>query len=280
MNIKSNVTVIIPCYNDGEYIIQALQSIYNQTLLPDKIIIVDDGSEINTQKVLAGIKHPLLQIIRQENQGVSAARNTAIAAAKTDFIVNLDADDYYETTFIAEAVTILNTLPTVGVVSSYCSTFNSKGSIEIIKPIGGNVTDFIVINSGRASAMFRKNCWELVGGFDEKMLRGYEDWEFWIAITKNNWFVSIIPKVLSHYRIKERSRDRVAIINHDFELRHYIFNKHREVYLANFDFYCVELLRQNSLLRISLKNAKESKEFFLGKMLMEPLRFVKKIVFK
>ena len=51
-NSKSNVTAIIPCYNDGQYIMKALQSLYNQTLLPDKIIIVDDGSNEVTRTVL------------------------------------------------------------------------------------------------------------------------------------------------------------------------------------------------------------------------------------
>ncbi|MCW2119435.1 glycosyltransferase family 2 protein [Flavobacterium sp. 7A] len=280
MNTKSNVTVVIPCYNDGKYIAEALQSIYNQTLLPEKIIIVDDGSGMETQKMLAKINHPLLQIIRQENQGVSVARNSAIAIAQTDFIVNLDADDYYESTFIEKAVAILDGDSKIGMVSSFCRAFINSKTLEIIKPLGGTVTDFIVVNNGRASAMFRKSCWEKVGGFDEKMISGYEDWEFWIAVTKNSWSMSIIPEVLSHYRIKKSSRDRTAIINHDFELRNYIFNKHRDVYISNFEFYCGELLRQNSLLRISLKNAKESKEYVLGKKLLAPIRFFKKIVFK
>ena len=273
---KSNVTVIIPCYNDGQYITQALQSIYNQTVLPEKIIIVDDGSTFATQQVLATIEHPLLTVIRQENQGVSVARNNAIALAQTDFIVNLDADDYYEDTFIEKALAILNAQPTVGVVSSYCRTFNTKRSFEIVKPIGGTITDFIVINNGRASAMFRKSCWAQVSGYDEQMLTGYEDWEFWIGITKNGWSMYIIREVLSHYRVKNESRDHTAIKEHDFELRQYIMNKHKEVYLAHFDFFSSELVRQNSLLRTSIKNMKESKEFRLGQILLAPGRYLKK----
>jgi hypothetical protein len=276
MNTHSNVTVIIPCYNDGQYILQALQSIYNQTVLPEKIIIVDDGSGIETKGILASIQHSLVQIVYQENQGVSVARNKAIALAQTDFIVNLDADDYYEAAFIEKALAILNMQPTVGVISSYCRTFNDKGTIEIVKPIGGIITDFIVINSGRASAMFRKSCWTQVGGYDERMIEGYEDWELWIGITKNGWAMDIIREVLSHYRVKNESRDHTAIKEHDFELRQYIMNKHKEVYLAHFDFFSSELVRQNSLLRTSIKNMKESKEFRLGQILLAPGRYLKK----
>ena len=280
MNTHSNVKVIIPCYNDGQYILQALQSIYNQTVLPEKIIIVDDGSGIETKEILATIQHSLVRIVYQENQGVSVARNNAIALSKTDFIVNLDADDYYEATFIEKARAILKMQPTVGVISSYCRTFNDKGTIEIVKPIGGTITDFIVINSGRASAMFRKSCWIQVGGYDEQMLEGYEDWEFWIAITKNGWSMRILHEVLSHYRVKSESRDRTAIREYDFELRQYIMNKHQEVFLAHFDFFTSELVRQNSLLRTTIKNMKESKEWLLGESILAPLRYFKQQLFK
>jgi glycosyltransferase involved in cell wall biosynthesis len=277
-NASSNVTVIIPCYNDGAYIMEALESIYNQTVLPEKIIIVDDGSQAKTKKELATINNPLVYLVCQENQGVSVARNHAISLAQTDYIVNLDADDYYEPTFIEKAIQILDTDTTIGVVSSHCWTFSEKKKISIVRPLGGGVTDFMVINNGRANAMFRKECWQAVGGFDVNMKAGYEDWEFWIAITKNNWRIHIIPEILSHYRIKQSSRDRKAVVHHDHELRMYIFNKHKEMYQTHFEFYASELLLQNSILRNSLLNAKESREFQIGLLVLAPFRFLKKIV--
>jgi len=280
MNTKSNVTVIIPCYNDGQYIMEALQSIYKQTLLPEKIIIVDDGSNAATKKILASINHSLVQIVYQENQGVSVARNRGIEKAQTTYVLNLDADDYYEPTFIEKAVTILDENQKVGVVCSYNRCFNTKeGTIEIIKPLGGIIRDFIVINNGRASALLRKECWETVRGFDEKMQAGYEDWEFWINITKHNWSVHILPEVLSNYRIKKKSRDTSAIQQHDFELRNYIYTKHKKVYEEHIDFYVSELLRQNSLLRTTIFNVKRSKEYTLGQLILSPMRFIKKILF-
>ncbi|QZK89623.1 glycosyltransferase family 2 protein [Flavobacterium sp. CHNK8] len=278
MKPSSTVTVIIPCFNDGAYIMEALQSIWNQTVVPHNIIIIDDGSNESTKKVLKKIQQDRVTIIHQENQGVSVARNEAIRLADTPYILNLDADDYYEPTFIEKAIQILDTDVTIGVVSSSCRTFSEKKTISIVRPLGGGVTDFLFINNGRASAMFRKECWEKVGGFDENMKAGYEDWEFWLAITKNNWRMHIIPEILSHYRIKNTSRDRTAIVHHDYELRMYIFNKHKEMYQTHFEFYASALLRQNSILRNSLRNAKESKEFQLGNLLLAPLRFFKKIV--
>ena len=278
MKPSSTVTVIIPCFNDGAYIMEALQSIWNQTVAPHNIIIIDDGSNEYTKKVLQKIQQDRVTIIHQENQGVSAARNRAIRLANTPYILNLDADDYYEPTFIEKAIQILDAEAFTGLVSSHCRTFLETKTVAIDIPLGGGVTDFLFINNGRASAMFRKECWEEVGGFDENMKAGYEDWEFWLAITKNNWCMHIIPEILSHYRIKNTSRDRNAIVHHDYELRMYIFNKHKELYKTHYEFYASALLRQNSILRTSLLNAKESKEFQLGKLLLAPLRFFKKII--
>lgn len=125
--------------------------------------------------------------------------------------------------------------------------------------------------------MFRKQCWETVGGFDEKMQDGYEDWEFWIAILKQGGTVHIIKEVLSHYRIKKVSRDQKALKNHDFELRQYIYLKHKEVYQEYLDFYIGELLRQNSLLRNSVDKVKKSRDYTIGKFVLEPFRIIKNI---
>lgn len=277
-SLASNTTAVIPCYNDGQYIMEALQSIYNQTQLPEKIIIVDDGSDAETKKILTTINHPLIHVVHQENKGVSAARNHAISLAQTDYILNLDADDYYEPGFIEKAVSILNLDDEIVAVSSYCRIFKKRKTIEIVKPLGGKLKDFIVINNSRASSLFRKQCWETVGGFDEKMQGGYEDWEFWIAILKQGGTIHIVKEVLSHYRIKQASRDQKALKNHDFELRQYIYFKHKEVYEAHLDFYINQLLRQNSLLRNSIYKAKNSKEFSIGKFILAPLRAIKKIL--
>ncbi len=281
MNVVSNVTVVIPCYNDGLYILEALHSILNQTLKADQIIIVDDGSGQETKKVLETIKDENVTIIYQENQGVCKARNNAIAQAQTDYILNLDADDYFEPTFIEKAVKILNNEPEVAAVGCLVKTLkNNTFEKEIKRPLGGDARDFIIKNSGLASSMFRKKCWQLVSGYDEKMINGYEDWEFWIAMLKHNWKMNIIQEPLFIYRIKPQSRDQKALINHDFSLRKYIFQKHKEFYLEHFEFYSTELLRQNAIFRQNENKLKNSVEFKIGNTILAPIRFLKKIIKK
>jgi len=278
MDERSNVTVIIPCYNDGDFIEQALDSILNQTLKAEKVIIIDDGSDRKTRKILEGIHINDVEIIFQENKGVSNARNTGIKLSKTDYILNLDADDYFEPTFIEKAVRVLNSNSTIGVVGSLVKVLK-KNSIEseIIKPLGGKVKDFIVKNNGLGNSMFRKKCWEEVSGYDENMINGFEDWEFWIAVLRNNWSMYILQEPLSIYRIKKQSRDKTALRDFDFELRKYIFLKHESLFLEHYKFYVLELLRINCGLRKKQSVLKNSLNYKFGKSLLFPFRFLLKM---
>ena len=278
-SVVSNVTVIIPCFNDGKYIIEALQSLYVQTVLPERIIIVDDGSDAATKKVLKNIKYSSVEIIYQENKGVSNARNTGINLATTNYILTLDADDYFEPTFIEKSVEILNNNSNTGIVGCYAKLLKyDEAKPEIGKPLGGKARDFLIKNNGLASSMFRKECWEQVSGYDENMTNGYEDWEFWLSVLRNNWVMYIIPEVQYNYRIKKKSRDTVALQEYDFELRAYIFSKHKELYKEHFYFYATELIRQNSILRNNVNKVNKSIDYKIGKLFLIPMRFFKRIV--
>lgn len=273
MKVKSNVTVIIPCYNDGEFIMDGLYSIINQTLQADKIIIIDDGSDEETKKILNSIHHPLVQIIYQENKGVSAARNHAISLVQTDYILNLDADDYFEPRFIEKAVPILEKNLKIGVVGCFYRRIkNNKVEGEIIKPLGGNVKNFLIKNNALGTSLYRKQCWDELSGYDESMINGYEDWDFWISILNNNWEMYIINEVLFNYRIKNISRDQTAEKKHDYEIKKYIFLKHREIYLKHFESYALQLLENNSFLNQKNKQLKKSINYRLGTLLLNPLR--------
>ena len=281
MEKLSNVTVIIPCFNDGLYVEEALLSIQNQTLKAEKIIVVDDGSNAATKDILKALKINDLEIIFQNNQGVSAARNNGIQMASTKYVLNLDADDILEPTFIEKSVKVLNENLTVGVVGSYCQLFSKTNkSIDVLKPLGGGITNFLIKNNVSANSMFRKLCWEQVNGFDTKMLNGYEDWEFWISVTSKNWSVHVLEEVLMYYRIKNTSRDQNALINHDYELRCYIFDKHKDLYRNHFDFCFKELMRRNSTLKLAIEKIKKTNEFLVGDKILKPIRVLKNVAFQ
>ncbi len=91
------ISVIVPAYNSERFLPQALDSLFAQTLQDIEVVVVDDGSSDGTGDILAAYRktHPNLRCITQENQGVSAARNNALAAATGLYVTFLDADDYY-----------------------------------------------------------------------------------------------------------------------------------------------------------------------------------------
>lgn len=276
MKNKSNITVVIPCFNDGNYIMEAINSILSQTLKADKIIIIDDGSNQETKAILNTINKKEVEIVFQENQGVSKARNVGISLAKTEYILTLDADDSFEPTFIEKALAILKANTEVAIVGSHVKVIYEDGTQSEIKyPLGGTVNDFLVKNNGIASCLYRKECWKAVSGYDEKMHNGYEDWEFWISILKEGKRMHIIEEPLFNYRIKKESRDKNAVQFFDFELREYIFKKHKALYLDNFESYSTQLLYSNSKLRKHGNKLKISREFKIGKAILAPLRFFK-----
>jgi len=275
---SSDITVIIPCYNDGNYIEHALQSILDQTMLPKEIIIIDDGSEQLTFDLLKTITHPILKIVYQENMGVCHARNRGIELAETEFILTLDADDYFEPTFIEKAFKVISTSADVAAVCSYYQGFNkAKVVTDIIKPLGGGVSNFLVKNNGVASALFKKTCWGKVSGYDTNFDKGYEDWDFWNSILKNNWKMHVIPETLFKYRIKETSRDQTAVALYDKQLRIAIYNKHKSVYLEHSDQVFSELIYKNNRLIHKVIKVQDTIDYRLGRNLLKPLRFVKNL---
>jgi glycosyltransferase involved in cell wall biosynthesis len=236
------VSVIIPCYNHGKYLEMAVTSILNQTFQDFEIIIVNDGSTDHfTQNLLSSFNKPKTKVISQVNKGPSAARNAGIQISQGEFIVTLDADDYLEKTFIEKGVIVLEKNSDVGVVSSFTQLFGRKR--QLWKPLGGGVKNFLAGNNCSANAMFRKICWSQTKGYDEKMREGYEDWDFWLAITKRGWNVYIIPEVLIFYRkhlsLKEEKGDNIRP-----ELIQYMVNSHKEAYQQYIDFVIYEKERE------------------------------------
>lgn len=274
------VTVVIPCYNDGKFIMDALNSILRQTVLPERIIIIDDGSGAETVAVLKSIKNNIVEVIYQSNQGVCAARNKGIEKASSSYILTLDADDMFEPTFLEKAKQILDNDLKVGVVGCHYKEFgNSAKSKDLIKPTGKIAQDFLVKNNGVASALFRKKCWEEVGGYDECFKNGYEDWDFWLSVLSKEWQMRIIQEPLFNYRKKINSRDTMALAQFDKDLKMKIFEKHKKVYKASIDVFAKQMIFRNTMLVTNLNKTKEGLDFQLGKTILKPLRAIKRLLF-
>jgi glycosyltransferase involved in cell wall biosynthesis len=101
------ISVIVPTYNYGPFILETVQSILGQTLPPDEIIVVDDGSTDGTGEIVKAVKDPRLQYVYQQNAGVSVARNTGLSVATGDYIAFLDADDRWRPWMLDRQVALL-----------------------------------------------------------------------------------------------------------------------------------------------------------------------------
>lgn len=121
------ISVIIPLYNKKDKVLRALGSVLNQTVLPDEIIIVNDGSTDGPDLELSGINDPLVKIIRQPNSGVSAARNTGIREAKGEWIAFLDADDEWMPEFLETIISLSEKHPDCQVLATSYFNQDSMG---------------------------------------------------------------------------------------------------------------------------------------------------------
>jgi hypothetical protein len=272
------ISIIIPCYNDSDFIEKAVQSALNQTYPNIEIIVVDDGSDAKTKAVLKAIEPSITKLITQDNQGQSVARNNGIKQAKGEFILNLDSDDFFEPSFCEKAVQKFQEDSAIKIVTCLANRFNTKGSIDIVTPRGGDIQNFLFANSALGSSMFRKQDWKVAGGYEEELpILGFEDWEFYIQLLKHGGYAYVLNEVLFHYQVRENSTtDRIRDLKLD-KFKHIIF-KHQDLYKDNFEGLVANLLeriRQESIEKV--KNT-ERLDFVIGNHVLKPFRWVKAMI--
>lgn len=205
--MSSTVSVIIPCYNHGQFLEETIQSVLNSDYTNTEIIIVDDGSTDGSSEVALNLAYrnpDQINVIMQENQGPSAARNRGIESSTGPYILCLDGDDRIGPTYISSAVRILDAQDDVKVVYCNAEKFGEKTGAWILKPFSRNA--LALDNMIFISAMFRKEDWQAIGGFDLRLTKGWEDWEFWINMLKSGGKVVKLPETGFYYRIRGSSR--------------------------------------------------------------------------
>lgn len=189
------VSIVIPCYNQAKYLVDAIESVKLQTYEDIEIIIVNDGSTANLTHIESQYKFDAyyIKFINQNNKGLSAARNTGIRNASGTFILPLDADDRIAPDFIE------NTICHKDIVAGWCQEFEQSN--KLWEPIPNpTYEDFVKRNQINHCALFKKEMWEELGGYDENMRDGFEDWDFWLRATKAGYKVTVTPEALFFYR--------------------------------------------------------------------------------
>lgn len=204
------ISVIVPCYNQDFYLAKAIRSVQAQTYNKWELIIVDDGSTDETHSIAIKFHDPRIRYLYQQNQGLSAARNTGIRAANAQIIALLDSDDLWKTTFLERMLECLIRNP--GAAAVYCGhAFMDARGCEIgnpcLKVVPPRNFRQILIYKGNwlvpSAVVFKKYPAEQEGFFDGS-LGGCADTDFWYRLSKGRNFIGI-DEILVRYRIHETS---------------------------------------------------------------------------
>lgn len=205
------VSVVVPAYNVGAYLTEALRSLKCQTLRDYEVLIVNDGSQDNTIEVAETFcqRDSRFKLLHKQNGGLSSARNYGIRHAGADYIALLDGDDVYHPDKLAIHVAQLNCIPEVGVVYSASRAIRDDGRPTFMvlsgKPVYPDPLSALLCKNfvGHGSnAVFRRCIIDEIGEFNET-LRSSEDIDFWLRIaTTRHWQFYREPSILCYYRVR------------------------------------------------------------------------------
>ncbi|KAB2832498.1 MAG: glycosyltransferase, partial [Candidatus Brocadia sp.] len=184
---KTLVSVVIPCYNQAHFLGEAIESVLAQTYRHFEIIVIDDGSPDNTAEVAS--RYPEARYIRQENQGLSGARNTGFRESQGKYLVFLDADDRLLSGSLQSGINCLHVHPECAFVSGHHRYIKADGSLLNEYPpdtvYSNHYTALLKGNyiGMHATVMYRRSVFEKVGLFNTS-LKSCEDYEMYLRITR------------------------------------------------------------------------------------------------
>ena len=224
------VSVVVPCYNQGRYLEEAVDSVLAQTFQDLEILVVDDGStEPDTRLLLDHYRRPKTRVLRGENRGLSGARNAGIRAAAGEYVCCLDADDILEPTLLEKSVAVLDARPEVTFVSHWLRTFGDE--TWDWTPERCDFPALLDANTVNGAAPVRRQALLDAGLFDESMRDGCEDWDLWITLVERGAVGAILPEFLFRYRRRPESMSRVmARAGGNVDLYERLARKHEAAY--------------------------------------------------
>lgn len=229
---EPKVSIIIPCYNQGQYLEEAIASVLAQTYRNFEIVIVDDGSnDTSTLEILKNYNQHSSRVIHTSNQGLACARNNGIKESKGKYILPLDADDKIAPTYLEKAVAILDNNEKVGIVyceAEFFGTIKAKWELPDY-----NFPKMLLANLIFCSAFFRKSDWEKTRGYNPNMKFGWEDFDFWLSLIEQGVEVIRIPEILFFYRQLPNSMANSMSQEHWVYSYTQLFNNHPQLYSTN-----------------------------------------------
>lgn len=224
-------TVIITCFNDGAFIKEAIKSVENSSLKSDVIIVDDCSTDEKTVAIINELASNYKVLRIPKNSGVGNARNTAIKAANTKYVLPLDADDILTEDFVENAVSFLEQNHDCVMVYGDVQKFGAEEKLVIPPAFNGPM--LLAGNYINNSSLFRKEAWEKTAGYDVT-LPNYEDWDMWIQLYEQGGVFKKLDQVAIKYRVKKVSKiGKTKDPLHREKVVKIISEKHAEIYQRN-----------------------------------------------
>lgn len=213
----------MPAYNVAAYLEAAVRSVIRQTFADFEVVIVDDGSTDETERIASALQGrwpDQIRIIRQENRGLGAARNSALRAARGELFALLDSDDVWEPAFLATQVAILDARSDVDVVTGNARYLGGPDHGRPARPHPDerpNPTLATILSDEEAvfiMSVFRRRIYESIGGFNEH-LRTNEDYDYWLRAAHAGFRFARNSAPLGWYRVRSESlsSDQLRMVN-------------------------------------------------------------------
>lgn len=223
------VSVIVPCYNQAEYLPETLDSVMRQTYPNWECVIVNDGSPDNTEAVAKAYcqKDTRFKYVYKENGGLASARNYGIQHSSGEYILPLDSDDIIGASYMELAMSHFEISPKTKLVYCLAEKFGyenglwSLGDYSYEKILWANVIF--------CSCIYRRSDWDMTSGYNVNMRFGYEDWDFLLSLLHPEDEVYCIPQVLFYYRTKKQSMVKSMGPQMEYTLKQ-IGKNHPDVY--------------------------------------------------
>ena len=194
------VSIVVPCWNAGAFMDGLCECLDAQTFRDFETIIVDDGSTDPATLDRLNKLSSSISVVRQENRGLSGARNSGFREAKGEFVLPLDCDDRIESDFLLRGVERLRANPDLDFVFSHMRLVGARVGILERR---FNRFDQLFLNQLAYALLMRKQAWTRVGGYDETMRDGYEDWDFNLRLIISGSNGALLPNAHLIYRVAE-----------------------------------------------------------------------------
>lgn len=222
----NGVTVCVPCYEQAEFLPIALESVAEQTVAPLEVIVVDDGSPTQGVQIAAVAAKYGADCVRVQNRGLPNARNVALGLARGDGFVPLDSDDWLDECYVEK------TLPLLTDADVVCTGLQEHGARSgVFMPGYNRALSQVTVEALQHTnllyycSLFKTSSLRRVGGWNGRMVHGWEDWALWRDVVARGWRFAEVREVLFHYLVRldgmayETDR-RWQQWNHDEMARH------------------------------------------------------------